>query len=445
MGESMMEITNFEQTGLDKVVQWIKNNNITDLKQEALREALKTVNLSFAVEGINRVQSTLLCELKDSYVQQSQRYVAMDEDAYCLPELSEKDNKQARQLVNQAFQLYEKMSELKEGEFKGRPQLEHYKHGIPIEDARYILPLATKTNVSVAMTGNKLYDLFSLLFKEKYSVLFAEMREKLITLLPDCLVQLLPHELSGDDNSELIKKLYQEQFSQLTAEENMILLNSFDDVDLKVGLGAATSTSPQPPSEKLDAWGEEAQDKAKGLTARVLGYGHESIAEQARTTFAMMCSMVTYHQQIRHRLSENHREKLIELILQERPALVPPTIEGSKFEGAFLKLVDEIKQFRIYIYKEYGLDKTLPFLLNCDQIKLIMSTNARIDQEMLAERICMNAQWEIRQLSTKKLLQLRELSDVLYEKALPSCVYGKCKEGKLSCGRQEEVRERFLD
>jgi thymidylate synthase (FAD) len=153
--------------------------------------------------------------------------------------------------------------------------------------------------------------------------------------------------------------------------------------------------------------------------------------------------MVTYHQQIRHRLSENHRENLGALILNKRSSLVPPTIAGSQFESEFLDLAAKIKKFRLYIYQEYGLDKALPFLLNCDQIKLIMSTNARIDQEMLAERICLNSQWEIREIATKKLLQLRELSDVLYENALPPCVQESCTEGKLSCGHPEEVKELF--
>lgn len=440
-----MNITNFEQTGMKKVVRWIKDNNITDLKRESLEEALRTVNISFAVEEVNRIQSTLLCELKDSYVQQSQRYVSLDEDAYQLPDLSAEDNKKSRDLINQAFQLYGKMSELKEGHFNGRPKTEHYKHGIPIEDARYILPLATKTNISVAMTGNKLYDLFSLLFTKRYSALFKKMREEIIELLPDCVVQLLPTEIAEDDDLELIEELYQDQLDKLNDQQKMILLDSFDQLDLKVGLGAATSTSAQTPSEKLKAWGDEAEEKAQGLSERVLGYGHESIAEQARTTFAMMCSLVTYHQQIRHRLSENHRERLLNLILNDRPVLVPPTIEDSSFAEDFVNLANEIRKFRLYIYKEYGLDKALAFLLNCEQIKLIMSTNARIDNEMLAERICMNAQWEIRKLSTQKLLQLRELSDILYENALPSCVYSNCTEGKLSCGRQEEMRERFLD
>ena len=439
-----MRIKNFEETGLKKVVQWVKNNNINNLEENEFKEALKTVNISFIAEEINRIQSTLLCELKDSYVQQSQRYVSMSEEAYQLPNLAEEDEKKAHSLLNQAFKLYEKMSQLKDGDFKGRPKVENYKYGIPIEDARYILPLATKTNISIAMSGNKLYDLFALICSEKYASLFAEMRKEIIDLLPSCIVNLLPTDVDPSSNQNLVKKLYQQDLDLLSPEENMILLDSFDNLDLKVGLGAATSTSANVPSQKLEFWGTEAVDKAKKLTERVLGYGHESIAEQARTTFAMMCSMVTYHQQIRHRLSKNHRESLSELISTPRSPLIPPTIKGSQFENEFLDLITKIKKFRSDIYCEYSLEKALPFLLNCDQIKLIISTNARIDQEMLSERICMNAQWEIRKLSTKKLAELRKLSSVLYEKALPSCIYSKCKEGKLSCGRQEEMREKFL-
>jgi thymidylate synthase ThyX len=61
----------------------------------------------------------------------------------------------------------------------------------------------------------------------------------------------------------------------------------------------------------------------------------------------------------------------------------------------------------------------------------------------LADRICFNAQWEIRNLSIKKLKILRGLSDILYETALPACVKGECKEGKLGCGRQHEMRKMF--
>jgi thymidylate synthase ThyX len=439
-----MEITNFEDTGLAKVESWIKDNNIIDLDIDTLKEALKTVNISFIAEGINRVQSTLLCELKDSYVQQSQRYVTMDEESYSLPELSSADSRQAKELTHKAFELYEKMSELKEGDFKGRPKRENYKYGIPIEDARYILPLSTKTNISIAMTGNKLCELFALLYDTRYFNLFKEFRAEIIKYLPNFLVKLL-EDNHNSNNIKLIDDLYKDDMNRISTTNNMILLNCFGNLELKVGLGAITSTSSVTPSKKLEMWGEEATNKAKGLVQRVLGYGHESIAEQARTTFGMMCSMVTYHQQIRHRLSENHREELTNLILDtKREVVIPPSIKESSFYQEYLNLVNDFKEFRLYVLNEYSEEQALAFILNCDQVKLIISTNTRIDNTMLAERICMNAQWEIRKLSTKKLRILRELSEILYENSLPSCIHGKCKEGKLTCGKQLEMREKFL-
>ncbi|AGB40180.1 Thymidylate synthase complementing protein [Halobacteroides halobius DSM 5150] len=131
-----MQITNFEATGLEKVTAWINKNGIKNLNKDAVKEVLRTVNISFIAEEITRAESTLLCELKDSYVQQSQRYVTMDEESYSLPDLADDDKKRAKKLVNKAFALYDRMSELKAGDFKGRPQVDNYKHGIPIEDAR---------------------------------------------------------------------------------------------------------------------------------------------------------------------------------------------------------------------------------------------------------------------------------------------------------------------
>lgn len=440
-----MKITNFEHTGLDKIELWIEKNNIKFLDEKSLKEALKTINISFVTEGIDRVQSMLLCEMKDSYVQQSQRYVAIKEDGYILPALSEEDNKLAKALTEKAFDLYKRMSELKDGDFKGRPKIENYKYGIPIEDARYILPLSTKTNVSVTMTGDKLCQLFCLMNDKKYLNIFSDFKKELCAYLPNNLIYLLPKACDSDKNKALIENLYDEDMKKIDTENNMVLLTAFNNLDLKVGLGALTSTQARTPSETLMAWGGEADSKAKGVAKRVLGYGHESIAEQARTTFGMMCSMVTYHQQIRHRLSENHREDLCNIILDPaRPVLVPPSIKNSVFYQEYLDLVETFKDFRLYILKNYGQDKAFSFILNCDQIKLIISTNARIDFTMLAERICNNAQWEIRELAIKKLMILRSMSNILYERALPSCVFGKCKEGKLTCGKQQEMRNKFL-
>ncbi|WP_425448434.1 FAD-dependent thymidylate synthase [Dethiothermospora halolimnae] len=440
-----MKITNFEDTGLDRINNWIDINRINEVDERSIKETLKTINISFVIEGIDRIQSTLLCELKDSYVQQSQRYVTMGEDAYILPELSKEDTEKSKELLNRVFDLYIRMSELKEGDFKGRPKIGNYKYGVPVEDARYILPLATKTNLAVAMTADKLFDLFYLINDKKYYSIFNEFRKEIRGKLPVNLIKLLPESYNSDNNKELIEKFYSEDLKKIDNENKMVLLSKFEDLDVKVGLGALTSTQSSTPSQILTKWGDEARKNASGVVKRVLGYGHDSISEQARTTFGMMCSMVTYHQQIRHRLSKNHREDFSNLIKDRgRKILIPPTIRTSKFEEEFLSLANETKDFRMYILNKYGQDKALPFILNCDQVKLVISSNARMDIAMLSERVCENAQWEIRELSTEKLMILKSLSEILYNKAHPSCVFGKCKEGKLSCGKQEEVRKKFI-
>lgn len=441
-----MRISNFEHTGLDKVDKWLEERNNHELNEVIIKELLKSINISFVAEEINRIQSTLLCELKDSYVQQSQRYVVMSEDAYTLPDLDAEDSEKAKSLHNKIMRLYEKMSELKEGDFKGRPKIENYKHGIPIEDARYILPLSTKTNLYCAMTGDKLFNLYRLILDERYRYIFTEFKEQMDTFLPNKLKNILS-QLSNTDikADEATQSFYQKDLDRITNEEKIVLLDAFEDLDLKVGLGALTSTQSRTPSETLELWQDEAVRKSKGVAKRVLGYGHDSIAEQARTTFGMLCSLVTYHQQIRHRLSQNYREPFEVMIRdRDRTPVIPPTIKNSRFYEEYLHLINEIKDFRVFIFEKYGLAKALYFLLNADVVKMIISTNARMDASMLSERTCMNAQWEIRELSTNKLKILRNLSEILYEKALPSCVLGKCKEGKLSCGQQVEMRKKLL-
>jgi thymidylate synthase ThyX len=438
-----MKITNFQHTGLDKIASWINRNQIAGIDEQTLKVALKTVNIFFIAEGITRVQSMLLCELKASYVQQSQRYVTMDEEAFAFLELEEKEQKLSTDLIKRTVELYAKMSELRQGNIKGRPKLENYLHRIPIEDARYILPLCAKTNICVAMTGDKLYQLYCLMNNSSYETIFRDFQQELNRYIPVELINLLPNSC-GNYHQQLINDLYKDDLQKINSDNKLVLLGAFANLDVQAGLGALTSTQSSTPSEILTKWGDEASAKARDVIHRVLGYGHESIAEQARTTFGMMLSLTAYHQQVRHRLPESYRESLVELILDaDRPVIIPDSIIQSAFYHKFLELTNEVKEFRLDVQKKYGEQTAYGFLLNCDQIKLIISTNARIDAKMLSDRTCMNAQWEIRELAINKLHILREMSETLYQNALPACINTKCKEGKLACGQHKEVKKLF--
>ena len=436
-----MELTNYEGNDLLQVDAFLQGH--TAIKAATVKELLKTCNISFVLEGINRWQSTMICELKDSYVQQSQRYVTMDADGYTLPDLKEEDAQKARELVGRAFALYEEMSQIKE-EFKGRPKKEHYLHGIPVEDARYILPLAVKTNLSVATTGDKLLDWFKMMNRPLDVQMFADVHAALLQVLPETLGQWLDKQDYEYEEMGMLNQYYQDELDEIMPQRPVVLLRTFHQPELKAGLGALTSTKAEPPSQVLESWGEEAAQKAKGVTRRVMGYGHTSIAEQCRTTFGMMFSLVTYHQQVRHRLPSTFREPWLNILLEpERPPVVPQSVTDGGFEQPYRRLVQDMQRFQQRIAGHYTGGLWRYFLLNCQQVKIITSTNARMDCGMLQERICNNAQWEINRIAVAKLAELRKLSDILYQYAVPSCVYGACKEGKMTCGRAAEMREKY--
>lgn len=436
-----MQITNYEGNDLLQVAAFLETN--PDMDSDTVKELLKTCNVSFVLEGINRWQSTMICERKDSYVQQSQRYVTMTADGYTLPQLNEEDTKKAQELIGRAFALYEEMSQLKEA-FKGRPKREHYLYGIPVEDARYILPLAVKTNLSVATTGDKLLDWFRMMKCPQDVQMFADVHAALMAVLPEALARWLDSRAYTYENTASLNQFYQRELNCITPEKPVVLLRTFAQPELKAGLGSLTSTRAEPPSEVLRQWGEEAAEKAKGVTKRVMSYGHTSVAEQCRTTFGMMFSLVTWHQQVRHRLPSTFREPWENILTEaDRPPVIPPTVTAGGFEEAYRRLVQDMQQFQRYIAGQYDGGLWRYFLLNCQQVKIITSTNARMDCGMLQERICSNAQWEINRIAVAKLEELRKLSDILYHNAVPSCVYGACKEGKMTCGRAAEMREKY--
>ena len=46
--------------------------------------------------------------------------------------------------------------------------------------------------------------------------------------------------------------------------------------------------------------------------------------------------------------------------------------------------------------------------------------------------------------ATQMLMLAREAAPTLFAQAGPPCLRGACPEGKMSCGRAAEMRERFL-
>ena len=56
--------------------------------------------------------------------------------------------------------------------------------------------------------------------------------------------------------------------------------------------------------------------------------------------------------------------------------------------------------------------------------------NARSLKNFFRQRCCNRAQWEIRELARRMLLEVRKVSPALFREAGPACLAGPCPEGE---------------
>ena len=80
-------------------------------------------------------------------------------------------------------------------------------------------------------------------------------------------------------------------------------------------------------------------------------------------------------------------------------------------------------------------------LPNACETQMVMTMNARSLMNFFKIRCCRRAQWEIQDIANQMLALVCEVAPNLFKKAGPSCLSGKCSEGKMSCGKPDEVRE----
>ncbi len=84
-------------------------------------------------------------------------------------------------------------------------------------------------------------------------------------------------------------------------------------------------------------------------------------------------------------------------------------------------------------------------LPNSCETQMVMTMNARSLMNFFRIRCCKRAQWEIQEIANQMLALVSAVAPNLFKNAGPSCLKGKCSEGKMSCGKPEEVREFYKE
>lgn len=211
-------------------------------------------------------------------------------------------------------------------------------------------------------------------------------------------------------------------------------------------------------------------EKTEDFLDMLTSIGHESPIEHASFTFGIEgVSRSLLAQLTRHRIASYSVQSQRYVKESAFEFVVPPEIEGEpEARAEFLRAMEEdaahydrlaaiLQEKHKKTLMDQGLDEKQAarkaekmaiedarFVLpNACATKLLCTMNARELRNFFTHRCCSRAQWEIRALATEMLRQVKAAAPHLFEKAGPPCLRGSCPEGKMSCGRAEEVREAF--
>ena len=186
-------------------------------------------------------------------------------------------------------------------------------------------------------------------------------------------------------------------------------------------------------------------DQVQKLVEKILTMGHLSTLEHASFTFAIEgVSRVLTHQLVRHRIASYSQQSQRYVQEHDFEFITPPSVETNPLaREKFNRLMEEIRS----VYGELtslGVHRedARYCLSNATETKILVTMNTRALLNFFELRCCSRAQWEIRKMAELMLKEVRAASPLLFGKAGPTCVSGGyCREGDLSCGRLETMKE----
>lgn len=232
---------------------------------------------------------------------------------------------------------------------------------------------------------------------------------------------------------------------------NVVLLRHTPEPEEVVAMAAKLCYSPAGVEELKGKI--EAKDQA-AFVEKLASVGHLSPIEHVSFTFGIEgISRACSHQLVRHRVASYSQQSQRYVREEAFDYIIPPTIKqdpgiAQEFERfmadaqarytAILKRLEERG-----IKGEAGQQDARYLLPNAAETKIVVTMNARELLHFFRVRCCNRAQWEIREMAGHMLALVKKAAPTIFGKAGPGCLYAPCPEGKMTCGKIEEVRKKY--
>lgn len=356
---------------------------------------------TFSIDNLTRASTLFLCASQyAAHLQQSLRR-ATAERGFHLEDILKDTG--AEEIMKKEFLLYEKMIAEK----------------VPTEDARYILPLATKTSIQTTINARELLHLYSQTIGENSEEIPLEVKDT-IQKMYDEAYKIAPRLMElRENNMEVLSWLPN---AQLFSMENKTI-GTFKEFRTPLDRGVAF------------LGGSYLKLKNPNIKEAILTRNEAELAnlKHAHFTFLASMSLATYHQMIRQRTLDQSVEPIIEAVIRKQYK-IPPLIQGTKFESDYTKINEEAISFVLDNKNMDYFPDSLMIIPHSLKINDLLHVNGWNTIGFIAKRTCKTAQWEIRQIAEEISTIIKEEYPELGKFAVPQGIlYGRCPE-KNPCG-----------
>ncbi|MCR5542146.1 MAG: FAD-dependent thymidylate synthase [Ruminococcus sp.] len=213
------------------------------------------------------------------------------------------------------------------------------------------------------------------------------------------------------------------------------------------------------------------EEKTAEFVNMLASIGHESVMEHVSFTFGIEgISRACSHQLVRHRIASYSQKSQRYVNEDGFDFITPPEIEAvpeakAEFDRtmevlveSYHKIAEMLTEKHTADFKAQGQDEKTAarnarkkanedarFVLpNACETKIVVTMNVRSLFNFFEHRCCNRAQWEIKAVADEMLRLCREVAPNVFKNAGPSCIKeGKCPEGKMTCGKFADVREKY--
>ena len=352
-----------------------------------------------------------------SYTIKSGRYVNFSSAGFNLPDgFSIEQKKLIKSHYKKMFSYYDKFVQ----------------NGIPVEDARFILPYGLKTNIYMSLNARELIHVICTMIYSRGSR-YDEIYN-LGLMLKDQFDKRYPNLI---ENS---KHLYTKDL------EEVLNINPKPVDDIKYVYHQTKLTSyPKNAIKTLDNIAKMTGYEKFDFKTALKDDKQAKLLEHFNYTFEVKnFSLIILKHLTRHRMQSLATPSLVKVVDCNK-FIIPNTIKENK---------ELTKDFKLCIKENRELYNSLlgnvaPELLiyltpHASAIDLVTTMNARELLHLCNLRTCTRAQWVIRDLVTEMLQKLKKADKEMFAGFGPSCyTFGICPEGRMCCGKQQEMKKMF--